>query len=118
LSVIWTTSYASSSSDSFALVVVGTRIYPTITTMSSSGAASNYSLMATAKGDGSVSPTGSVSFLDSSNSNYVLGTVVLTPDASGLNFANSSNPGASSPAFVVTGDFNGDGELDLAVTNF
>jgi hypothetical protein len=113
---VGTTSYAASASDSFALVVVRTGISPTITNMAFSGAAGNYSLTATVTGNGGVPPSGSVSFLDTSNSNDVLGTAMLTSGAAGLYFANSSNPAASSPTFVVTGDFNRDGISDLALT--
>lgn len=111
-----TTSYAVSDSDSFALVVVATGTSPTRTNLAFSGAAGNNSLTATVTGNGGVPPTGSVSFLDTSNSNYVLGTAVLTPGLAGLNFANSSNPAASNPTFVAIGDFNSDGIPDLALT--
>jgi FG-GAP-like repeat len=113
---VGTTSYVASSSDSLPLVVTGTGISPTIMNLALSGAAGNYSLTATVTGNGGASPTGSVSFLDTSNSNDVLGTAMLTPAAPGLNFANSSNPAASNPTFVVTGDFNSDGIPDLALT--
>jgi hypothetical protein len=113
---VGTTSYAASSSDWSGLVVVGTGLYPTIATIAPSGAAGNYSLTATVTGNGGVLPTGSVSFLDTSVSSYVLGTAVLSPRVAGLSFANSSNPGASSPTFVVAADFNGDGIPDLALT--
>ena len=113
---VGTTSYAASSSSTATLAVVGTGIYPTITNIASSGAVGNYSLAATVMGNGNASPTGTVSFMDTTNSNYVLGTAALMPDAAGLSFANSSNPGASNPLTVVTGDFNGDGIPDLALT--
>jgi trimeric autotransporter adhesin len=89
---VGTTNYVSSASSASALSVTGP--YTTTTTVAKSGSPGNYALTATVVGavDSSsvASPTGSVSFLDTTD-NW--------------------------PGVIVTGDFNGDGILDLAVTN-
>ncbi len=112
-----TTSDAASTSGDAALTVTGK--YSTATTISQSGSAGNYSLTATVTGSGSaVSPTGTVSFLDTSNVDAVLGTAALGTGTTGLSFLNSSSIAAGiNPYFVAVGDFNGDGIPDLAVAN-
>ncbi len=78
----------------------------------------NYTLTATVVGNGRTAPTGTVSFLDTSNGNAVLGTATLGAGTAGPNFWNSSNPAAGLSAnAVAVGDFNGDGILDLAVAD-
>ena len=67
---------------------------------------------------GLASPTGTVSFLDTSNGNSVLGTAALGTGASALGWLNSQTPATGGdPCSVVVGDFNGDGIPDLAVAN-
>jgi len=67
---------------------------------------------------GLASPTGTVSFLVTSNGNSVLGTAALGTGASALGWLNSQTPPTGSgPSSVVVGDFNGDGIPDLAVAN-
>jgi hypothetical protein len=112
-----TTSLKSTSSAQ-ALVVTGT--FPTATAISSSGSAGSYTLTGTVVGTGSasLSPTGTVSFLDTSNGNAVLGSQTLGSGVAALSFANSSTPAVGNePAAVTVGDFNGDGKADLAVAN-
>jgi len=107
-----------STSGTASLTVTG--LYPTKTTIAQSGGAGNYSLTATVIGSGSaVSPTGSVSFLDTSNGDSVLGTAELGTGIAGLNWTNSLSPGTGGePISGAVGDFNGDGIPDLAVGNF
>jgi Bacterial Ig-like domain (group 3)/FG-GAP-like repeat/FG-GAP repeat len=111
---VGTRSYAKSSSAAAALSVPGP--YPTATTLVSQGSNGNYALTATVVGSGSVPLTGSVSFLDTTNSNALLGSVSLL--ASGFNFAvtSASVPG-NEPLYVAVGDFNGDGIPDLVTAN-
>jgi hypothetical protein len=94
---------------------------PTETSLTEIGSpASNYALTATVYGTGSSAPGGNVSFVDTSNSNAVLGTAVLTADTVALNFFNPSvetTPYYYFRAFALS-DFNGDGILDLAATNY
>jgi len=115
-----TSSNAASSSDASALTVTGTGSYPTTTSIAQSGNSGNYTLIARVSGNEGILPTGTVSFLDTSNANYVLGTSALI--ASGtpatLGFVASSNPmTGNGPNSVAVGDFNGDGIADLAVAN-
>ena len=112
-----TRSYATSSSSSVPLDVTGH--YPTTSTIVQSGSAGSYSLMATVVGLGSgTAPTGTVSFLDASNGNAVLGTSALGAGTAGLGWLRASNsPVGSYPESIAIGDFNNDGIPDLAVAN-
>ncbi len=109
------TAYAGSVSSGVALTVTAT--LPTTTAIAASGSVGNYTLTATVTGSGSAeTPTGTVSFLDTSNSNDVLGTATLGMGTEQLSFLNSSKPATLPwPQSVAVADFNGDGKLDLAV---
>src|SRR6202790_1613463 len=111
---VGTNANAANSSASSSLTVTGT--YPTMTSIASSGAPGDYSLTATVLGSGHISPTGTVSFLDTSNSNQMLATATLAP-GTGLNLIQSMLP-EFSPTSLAVGDFNGDGIPDLAVSEF
>jgi hypothetical protein len=88
------------------------------TAIAQSGNPSDYTLAATVTGQGPVAPGGTVSFLDTSNANSVLGTAVLGNGVATLNWQNPQSPATGSqPGSVALGDFNGDGILDMAVTN-
>jgi len=109
--------YAGSVSSSSSLMVTGQ--FPTATIITQSGPSNDYTLTASvlgfAKSQTLPTPTGSVSFVDTTTSNSVLGTASLSP-VSGPAWMNVSNPIAGNlAANVVAGDFNGDGNLDLAV---
>jgi hypothetical protein len=93
---------------------------PTTTAITQSGSVGNYSLTATVVGVGSTSPlTGSLSFLDTSYASKSLATIALSTST-----ASYALPVAYSTAFtapgsmaLATGDFNGDGFLDIAEIN-
>jgi hypothetical protein len=101
-----------------AVTVSGTSQLPTTTAISSTGVAGNYMLTGMVTALTTVLPTGMVSFLDASNGNAVLNTQTLDPASKGYGFAAfSTAPGVGGATSVAVGDFNGDGNLDLAVTN-
>jgi hypothetical protein len=122
---VGTNNYPESASSAFALNVTalgaGTGPYPATTTITSGGIPGYYTLTATVFGAGasaSPSPTGLVSFLDTSNGSSVMATAALSAGTAGISFTNSSNPGTGSlPQGEVASDFNGDGKADLAVAN-
>ncbi len=117
---VGTTSYANSSSASSALTVTSPAKYPTTTAIASSGSPGNYTLTATVVGLGShtPSPTGDVSFLDTSNGNASLGSAALGTAIPGNGFTIGSTPAVGQePRSVVVDDFNGDGIPDLAAAN-
>ena len=107
--------FDTSTSSPSSLVVSGS----TSTAIAATDAPGSYMLTATVAWSGSAkSPTGTVSFVDTSNGDAILGTASLEPGSGSLSFTNSSNSiTGNGPQSVVTGDFNGDGILDLAVTN-
>jgi hypothetical protein len=75
-------------------------------------------LTATVSGYAGFSPTGAVSFLDTSNVNTVLATANLGPGktTAGLSFVQASSSATNiTPQAVAVADFNGDGKLDLAL---
>jgi hypothetical protein len=115
---VGTTSNSASSSSASSLTVTGT--YPTATTITQSGNAGNYTLTATVSGAGATVPTGTVSFLDTSNANQVLGTAVpLGTGLQGLSLTSLSTPVTGiSPGSVAIADFNGDGKLDIITLNY
>jgi sugar lactone lactonase YvrE len=110
---------ASSSSPS-ALTVTGK--FSTTTAITESGTIGNYTLTATVTGiadkSTSPSPTGTVSFLDTSAGNSVLGTAVLSSGAGALGWLGSQVvPASQDSELLAVGDFNGDGIPDLAVAD-
>ena len=117
---VGTHSYAKSASAAVDLTVTFTGTYPTTTTITSSGSIGNYALTATVMGIGSrtVSPTGDVSFLDTTNANSSLGSAALGPGTLGESFtAGPSASAGTGPFPIAVADFNGDGIADVATVN-
>ena len=112
-----TNAYASSSSAHSALTVTGE--HASTSTLAMAGGVGSYSLTATALGmGGNAAPSGSVSFLDTSNGNSVLGQASLVAGSPALNWLNAQTPATGAdPQGIAAGDFNGDGIPDLAVGN-
>jgi hypothetical protein len=116
---VGTTNLSASTSPVQQLTVQGTGTAPTTTTLTYSGSPGDYSLTATVPKTGSAIPSGAVSFLDTDNANFVLGTAVLGTGGSSLRLATGATYSTGEePWTVVTADFNGDGKLDIATTAF
>ncbi len=114
-----TNGVAGSTSTAQPLTVTG--LYPTATTIQTTGSQGDYTLTGTVVGTGSaqLSPSGTLSFLDTSNGDAIVATATLGGSTPGLSFLNSSSPATGgSPVFVAAKDFNGDGIPDLAVANY
>jgi trimeric autotransporter adhesin len=114
---VGTTAYATSASSSSALSVTG--VYPSVTNITPTGAAGNYTLTATvsASARSLPGPTGSVSFIDTTSNNAVLAQAALGTPTLAPSLVNVSNPTLSynyAPG-TLAGDFNNDGLLDLAI---
>ncbi len=114
---VGTSAYSTSSSSTSTLGVSGT--YPTTTTLASSGSKGNYTLTGTTSSISSAAPSGSISFSDNTNSNYLLGTGSLKSlgDAFSLT-AGSPIASGSDVQSIMLADFNGDGFLDAALLTY
>jgi len=103
-----------------ALAVSGNASYASATTIKTSGTAGDYTLTGIVSAFGREAPTGTVSFLDASNSNSVVGSATLNPAS--LAWKMTPSPGSptavgTQPVMIAVGDFNNDGIEDLAVPN-
>lgn len=117
---VGTTANADSNSANASITVNPSGKYVTATTMYSSGSAGKYALTATVTGTGSatLSPTGSISFLNTTNNNATLGTAPLTASGSLENLtAQASSSVAQDTVAIATGDFNGDGIEDIVTAS-
>ena len=114
--------YASSQSNTVTYSVTGT--YSSTTTLASSGSIGNYTLNATVEGVDSLAagPTGTISFLDSSTGNSLLGTenlsvstlsttfIQLQPFAIGISTTNRS-------VAIASAYLNADNNLDVVTAD-
>ena len=113
-----TTAAAPSTSSAQSLTVTG--LYPTSTAIAATGNPSGYGLTATVVGYANHPPllAGTVSFQDTSDGDFVLGTAPLGTPAVAETFTQANKSPiliGNEPAAVGTGDFNGDGKPDLAI---
>ncbi len=111
------TNSASASTSSESDVTV-TGSYATTTAITSSGTAGNYTLAATVTGSAAALPTGTLSFVDTTEGSDTLGTGELGSGTTAFNLSEPTyfHSGDQSYSLVV-GDFNGDGHVDVAVAN-
>jgi Bacterial Ig-like domain (group 3)/FG-GAP-like repeat len=109
----------SSTSIAQSLTVSGNSSYVSATTIAAGGSAGNYTLTGSVAAFGRPVPTSTVSFQDTSNGNFVLGTEALDPSTLGSNLlaASASSSVGNSVSCAATADFNLDGKIDLAVCN-
>ena len=83
------------------------------------GGQGDYDLLGTVAPTGALSPTGQVSFLDTTNANYPLGSATVAATGAGnpsfLRSFSYQFPLGSGvrPGYVATGDFNNDGHQDI-----
>jgi hypothetical protein len=111
--------HRASESSTSPLSVAGKSVSRTITTFTSTGSLGDYQFEAKVVAtEGLIaSPSGSVSFRDTSNNNMAIATA-LGPSVAGVTFINPSTPEVSFiPHGVVAADFNGDGIPDFAASN-
>jgi hypothetical protein len=112
--------YGLASSSNAASLNVGpapSPVYSDTASLWGNGSQGDYSLTAIVTGyGGTASPTGTVSFVDTSFSNNVLATGALGASAAGTGWFLSQTPAMGGNALSeVTEDFNGDGIADLAI---
>jgi hypothetical protein len=114
-----TKTMATSTSATSPLTVTGSG--PSATSLSSSGSEGNWSLSAAVTGSGPTPPTGTMSLLNASTNNAVIATETVSGGGgpsllSTGYFSSFLGYPAQLLGFAVTGDFNGDGYLDVAGT--
>jgi hypothetical protein len=102
------------------LTVTHSGLYPTATTFTESSNRGIYTLSAEVTAAGAKPPTGTVSFVDTSNNDAVLGSAPVKTGSAGLNFTTLLTPDNTGSDWndIAVGDFNGDGIPDLAVTAY
>jgi hypothetical protein len=104
-----------SASSSLPLSVTGTTATTTALTSATTNTAGTYNLSATVTGNGAHPLTGSVNFLDTT-ANTTLGTGTLGASTTTVAFNGSALPVQGlDPYNAAIGDFNGDGNQDLAL---
>ena len=102
-----------------AVAATSAAISATTTAIASTGGAGNYTLTGKVTVSRAPAPTGGVSFIDQSDSNFTLGSAMLdaaTLTNDWLTFTTSA--AASANYGVVIGDLNGDGIPDVVISNY
>jgi hypothetical protein len=110
--------YATSTSAVTNITVTPAANYLTQVALTATGGSAGYTLSADLLALGKAAPTGTtLNFKDTSNGNTSLGTATLGASVYGL-APQATYPTGLGPNSVSTADFNGDGKLDLIVTNY
>jgi hypothetical protein len=106
---------ADASSTSSAVVATVTGTYPSSTSITDSGSPGDYTLTGTVAGAGPVSPTGDVTFTDTTT-NSAVGQAALNPATWAQTFVSAPMiTGLSNPEVEALVDVNGDGIPDLFI---
>ena len=97
------------------LTVTGTE--PTISTLSAQPDGSNYDFTLSVFGSGFPPPTGSATVNDLTQGGFLLGNIGLAAPGQSSFLGGTNFAAGAMPYLLTTGDFNGDGIPDLAVSN-
>jgi sugar lactone lactonase YvrE len=110
-----TVNWAASTSNTAAVSVTGA--FPSVTTIAQGGLPGNYSLTAAVSGSAKspAGPSGTISFVDLSANSAVLTTASLGDPVKQTLAAGFTPAVGNEPSGIVAGDFNGDGNMDIAV---
>ena len=103
--------YTGSSSTTQTVVVTG--VNRESVTIAAAGSRGNYTLSSVVTGYGFTSPTGPVSYLDTTDSDYLVASATLTPATTAPSVFNSSQLISSPAGNIVSGDFKNDGYTDI-----
>jgi hypothetical protein len=98
------------------VTVTGNASYSSFPVIAETGTAGNYSLIGGVAAFGRTPPNGTISFLDTTNGNAVLGTPTLDLATLRFNFLGSTQPPTGTgqqPGAAVLADVNNDGRLDM-----
>ena len=115
-----TQSVPASQSSSQVITVTGAASYKAGLALSATGTPGQYTLSTVISAFGNAAPTGTVSFVDTSNGNAVLHSMAFSSAKPKMSFVVPSNaqPVAGRGSYATTvGDFNNDGLADLAIVN-
>ncbi len=110
-----TVNWAASSSNTATVSVTGA--FPSVTAIAQGGLPGNYSLTATVSGSAKspAGPSGTITFTDLSANNSVLATASLGDPVTEILAAGFTPAVGNEPSGIVAGDFDGDGNVDIAV---
>jgi sugar lactone lactonase YvrE len=116
-----TSSALASTSAAQPFTVTANASYLSFSAIAASGSAGNYTLTGTVTAFGTTVPTGTVSFLDTSNGNAAVAMAALAPSTRAFGFISAAGSPLAEPndgANAVSGDFNNDGIPDVAVVDY
>ncbi len=114
-----TSLFTASASAPTVITVVLASPAPTATTISATGVSGNYTLTGTVTALSAIAPTGTVSFLDQSNGNFLLGSAPLSLPSQANAWGSAATFATGGSTYgVILADLNADGILDLVTTNY